>query len=313
MTFEKSLNRESFDTKRKFGVEIEFISKISQCNAVAKINDYLKAKQAEGNPVADFRFESVYYSDSSNTWRIKTDSSIRDTSDYPYGLELVTPVLHGEADYERLKLAIEAINTSLYENVNGLDRWTSANRSCGLHVHVGIENWKIGNFKNLFKRYAKFQKTIDSLLPHSRRENKGNYCKSNWDLDGQLSEIFSQINKVRTTSKLKSLHNNYTRYVKLNLQSFWKHGTIEFRQHSGTVDMEKIINWLKVCMAMVECGDAKRAIRLNNNPFEKLNDNNYDVKTFFNGLSKGSDLINTKLRLFYNRRVKSLENNRSGY
>lgn len=41
------------------------------------------------------------------------------------------------------------------------------------------------------------------------------------------------------------------RYHKLNLVSLWVHGTIEFRQHSGTVDADKAVNWIELLMQFV--------------------------------------------------------------
>ena len=42
------------------------------------------------------------------------------------------------------------------------------------------------------------------------------------------------------------------RYCKVNLKSFRRHGTIEFRHHSGSTDFEKISNWIILTQAIVE-------------------------------------------------------------
>ena len=274
----------TFDTKRKFGVEVEFISMHTQSSTVSKINAYL----AEHN--ADFTVETAYYSDTSNTWRIKTDSSIQEG--YDYGLELVTPVLQGQADYERLILVLDAINS-----IDGV----RVNRSTGLHIHVGVEDWKVSNFKNLVKRYAKFEKVLDSIMPESRRMNNGSYCRSNFNSRYSLKDIYNEIDDKHTTRTLISSASS-GRYVKLNLQSFWKHGTVEFRHHSGTTNSTKISNWLRVVMAMVECADARRSVKVATD--DSVYDNDYTLTTFFNGLAKVSDLIDRRLRVFYNTRAR---------
>ena len=43
------------------------------------------------------------------------------------------------------------------------------------------------------------------------------------------------------------------RYYGTNLCALQKYGTIEFRYHSGTVDAEKIIAWVRILNAIVSC------------------------------------------------------------
>lgn len=42
------------------------------------------------------------------------------------------------------------------------------------------------------------------------------------------------------------------RYYGLNLKSAFKHGTIEFRLHSGTVESQKIIAWGAICASILD-------------------------------------------------------------
>ena len=41
------------------------------------------------------------------------------------------------------------------------------------------------------------------------------------------------------------------RYKTVNVCAYGRHGTIEFRQHQGTTNADKILNWLAFCEAMV--------------------------------------------------------------
>lgn len=43
-----------------------------------------------------------------------------------------------------------------------------------------------------------------------------------------------------------------SRYYKLNLQSFQRHGTVEFRQHGASTNFLKIKNWILICARLVE-------------------------------------------------------------
>ena len=42
-----------------------------------------------------------------------------------------------------------------------------------------------------------------------------------------------------------------SRYRKMNLQSFSKYGTVEIRQHQGTLNWLKIVNWMIFTQALV--------------------------------------------------------------
>jgi hypothetical protein len=50
------------------------------------------------------------------------------------------------------------------------------------------------------------------------------------------------------------------RYHKLNLTAYRRHRTVEFRQHSGTLEANKAINWVLLCLRMVDAAKAGRAI-----------------------------------------------------
>jgi len=248
---------------------------------------------------SDVQVVQACYSDTDSTkWRLKTDASVRGSG---YGLELVTPALLGESGYNDLVTVMTALNSMESCNV-------TANRSCGLHVHVGVSDWKLGNFKNLLKRYIKFEESIDSVMPLSRRQSNGQYCQAmSHQRYGQLSEelkpLFKAIDKKRT---LRDLSNAIgTRYVKLNLESFWKHGTVEFRHHSGTTDVQKITNWLSVCMAMVIAGDNKRSIKVKDSVV--VADYRNELNMFLRGLNKvAPELITNELKTFYRRRRRAL-------
>ena len=43
-----------------------------------------------------------------------------------------------------------------------------------------------------------------------------------------------------------------SRYYKINSHAYIRHQTIEFRQHSGTTDYEKISNWIAFLAALVK-------------------------------------------------------------
>lgn len=300
----------NLDNYRTYGVEVEFISPLSQRELVEEINR--NSRNHNSQSLADLQFDmpivciSSYSNDDSSIWRIKTDGSV---SGRGHGLELVTPVLKGEMDMLRLRKILAWL-----EEIG-----CTVNRTCGLHVHVGVSDWQVSQFKNLAKRYMKFETAIDTFMPRSRRSSHNSYCQSNAkhladDIRYRsqfdtcdLTSMFTKINKARTAKDVSTAiqpRGHSGRYVKLNLHSFWKHGTVEFRHHSGTICGDKIDNWVRVCLAMTHLADNKRSIKAKSG--DNIDTYQDKLSVFFNGLSKGCDLITTDIRRFYNKRRKAL-------
>ena len=85
------------------------------------------------------------------------------------------------------------------------------------------------------------------MMPQSRRDNC--YCKGLSSIANQ-EDFFDKVNHCGSIREIVSLF--HTRYLKLNLQSYLKYGTVEFRQHSGSTKFSKIKNWILICARLVE-------------------------------------------------------------
>lgn len=220
-----------FNEERTFGVEIEFTTRGITREAVAKLMNQ-----------KGVRAEVDYYNHTTRGhWRLITDSSC--------GYELVSPILKGREGLRQLELACEALN----------ELGAKVNRKCGLHVHHDINDYSVEDTKNLYATYIKFEKIIDSFLPNSRRGNNNNYCKSLTSINysGREESALKSLQRTKTMDDIKSLFS--TRYLKLNIQSYVKYGTVEFRQHSGTTEYEKIYNWIILTQQMVDKRNGKKS------------------------------------------------------
>ena len=60
-----------------------------------------------------------------------------------------------------------------------------------------------------------------------------------------------------------------TRYTKVNSQSYNRHKTIEFRQHSGTINYTKIMGWVKFLKDLIKFSE-KNVLTENVNHIEDL-------------------------------------------
>jgi hypothetical protein len=109
------------------------------------------------------------------------------------------------------------------------------NKTCGLHIHFDAANMNLQCWKNLILNYANLEGVIDSMMPPSRRANT--YCQTM-----KINDLATKINAAQTIEATADVFTN--RYRKINTQAFFRQKTVEFRQHSGTIESEKIINWI---------------------------------------------------------------------
>lgn len=209
-----------FTFNRTFGIELETYG--------ADIDVLIRECRRQGIEIE----AEGYNHNTRNHWKIVTDSSITGRG----GREIVSPVLIGHEGLNQIKKVCLALNRA----------GSKVNKSCGFHLHFGVQDFNLENFKNLFKSHLMMEKEFDSIVPESRRNNNNRFCKGLKSING----FESKLNAARTITELKNIFN--TRYVKLNFQSYQRYGTVEFRQHSGTTTFSKIKNWILICGRMVE-------------------------------------------------------------
>ncbi len=162
-------------------------------------------------------------------WKIVTDGSL---NNYTRGAEFVSPVLKGQEGLGQVEKLCRAL-TRMGAKVN---------KTCGLHVHVGAANITSEELTRLLKLYGRNERTIDRLMPESRRNNR--YCGSVIIPERLCETVQEVLQAIRCTSYQSN------RFRKLNAASWWSHRTVEFRQHSGSVEADKVCNWVQFCLYM---------------------------------------------------------------
>lgn len=205
--------------QQTFGVEFEFILPVgvSSYDLAVRLTEAGVPTQAE-----------MYNHHLRSHWKIVTDGSL---GDYANGRELVSPVLSGEAGMAAMRAACQVLTAA----------GCKVNKRCGLHVHVGARHRPVSFFKSLVRLYRHYEAAIETCLSASRRGRANMFCQPVTTTEMQLSQ-------VRTVDDLRRVM--HSRYTKLNLQSFWRHGTVEFRQHQGTVEARKAEMWVRLCLKM---------------------------------------------------------------
>lgn len=213
---------------RKFGIEIEAYG-VDKAKLVRALNSAGILTHTEG-----------YNHVTRNHWKVISDSSI--TGDNAF--ELVSPILEGEDGIEQVR-KVSQVLVALRVKIN---------KTCGMHIHFDAEGMNLQTWKNLFKNYINYEGIIDSFMPTSRRANNNTYCKSL--LNGLSKEqIFRKIDACNTISQIASYYSS--RYFKVNAQSYSRHNTVEFRQHSGTIEFDKIEMWVRFLHNLVSFSQTK--------------------------------------------------------
>lgn len=217
MILQREAETRTFDDLT-FGVEIEFVANPD------KFQDFILAMEER---VGSSRFiHPMRYGQSSTTqWSLQTDSSVRSTSQTlrQSGYELTSPILKHTPECRRELADVLSIITTVFEG--------TVNRTCGTHIHIGgftqIQHtrdfiWKI---RQLQSCYGILEETVwDRITSPSRRGSGNHYCQSLKDAPQEIS----------------------SRYYKMNAENIFGFGTMENRQHQGTLDITKIWNWMEL-------------------------------------------------------------------
>lgn len=155
------------------------------------------------------------------------------------------------------------------------------NSYCGLHVHVGIypldenqtaHNWTANSINkkertgryytegllndaidavvwfDVLYRCSRQQHLINRILPPSRTDNRYCYTTNISAFDG-LDANNATIQSVKSLTRGK--------FSAINFET-WSRGTVEFRQHSGTIEAEKIMSWCKLIRTIVNWSRSDR-------------------------------------------------------
>jgi hypothetical protein len=223
-----------------FGVEIEAYG-ISMATVAQSLNDAGLQCRVEG-----------YNHATSTGWKVVTDGSLS----HRYSFELVSPILKGDDGLQQVLTACNAIRRA----------GARVSKQCGLHVHIGAGHFDLKQMQNFVKNYVFFEHFFDTIMPKSRRGNINQYIRSNratlagMSVDvatgeattsAAIARAFETVNRATDITNLIRLTQGGNRYYKLNLESFHRHRTVEFRQHGGTTDGPKIVNWVKLLRAFV--------------------------------------------------------------
>lgn len=164
-------------------------------------------------------------------WKAIRDGSLGGSTPSGYeGAEFISPPLKPKALFDQLEAVLKVLN----------EYGAKVRKSCGFHVHCDAKGFTPKRLQYALNHYVKSERALDRIMAPSRRDNNATYCK------GTRAILDTAIDgaRVRTGGEF--------RYRKLNLTSYAKHGTLEFRHHGGTLDFAKMVPWIAMCQATTE-------------------------------------------------------------
>ena len=188
-------------------------------------------------------------------WTVTNDTSII-TNDNPGEGYLECDVEIKSPAMRLCPKALRRVNNVVSLIIPNFD--TYVNVSCGLHVHIGNQRagFPLQTLKNVSVLTAMFEHQLDSFHPadrldslHAKGPSKVFQGQNPWDTVQEIQKCASEGQLVFLYANDKGLDRN----LAYNLCSMadGPRKTIEFRQHAGTLDAVKTMNWIQVAGGLV--------------------------------------------------------------
>lgn len=237
-----------FNNMRTFGVELEIVVPTMVARAHRDLyNAMARAIEAAGIPCRGH--DGAYdHRDETVQWKIVSDASVGGSGFR--GAEVVSPILSGIEGFEQIK-TVTRVLTNFGATVN---------RTCGLHVHHEGRDLMMKQLANVGEIYRVHQSVINMMVPASRRGNQqvcgGSEIPANMAAAYQMQSNQLGVNPQNAADMMRIA--GLSRYFKVNFHALQAHGTIEFRQHQGTLDAQKIISWVVFTQMIVECAKIRK-------------------------------------------------------
>ncbi len=212
-----------------YGIEIEFTG-ITRRKAAEIVAEHFDTRVGGGDSryfvedQEERKWLLVY--DGSIRRQKKEGGVIRNVNDDRYSVELVSPI----CQYKDIETIQEIVRKLRAGNA-------VVNSSCGIHTHVGCENFSANQVRNFVNIMSAREDMIYKAL-QVQRDREESYCQK---LDPDFVEALNK-KKPKTLKEIEDLwyqkyhedrsrHYHSSRYRAINLHSLFQKGTIEVRAY----------------------------------------------------------------------------------
>lgn len=233
-------------TGRTFGAELEVLGMGRNTGAMTPTLLRRGLRQHHVSPINPQR--AGYYHSTGQTWDVKTDSSC--------GFEVATPAL---------MLDTEGGNDMLRAGMAGLvSAGAMLNQRCSTHVHVDAHDLDWRGVQMLIALWRRYEPFFFACHPAHRRAN--GYCPSlrGADWSGTLEEKqWVRAMLAATNPDAFRANLTYAGRSALNVSGWWRHGRVEIRMGSATLNYDNLRYWTTICLSLV---NRVRAVATRNAP-----------------------------------------------
>jgi hypothetical protein len=165
-------------------------------------------------------------------WKADADPSIVPPSSDRWGIEYVSPILEGGEGLRTLREDLTTIR----------NRGGQVNLSCGVHVHIDFPRNDLAAKRRLTRLVANHQTALYAVTGNRSRElGRGSRYGHHW---------CKPVKPLRTPAGFLRA-NARDRYYLVNFRTGGK-PTVEFRVFSGSLDPQKVVTWVRLCVGLVE-------------------------------------------------------------
>ena len=237
-----------------FGIELEFVvaHRAAQYTNVPHMdpNSAVRAHIIHLLQEAGFLVNELTPPHNYGLWTVGTDGSIKTDPKDPFlsewndcqfsAVELITPKFY----WSQSAVAFQQLERALLIILENFTTFT--NQSCGLHVHVGNEDW--GFPRSTLRKFAQvvtaFERQLASIHPFHRINNV--HCRPP-SLNFARQDLVKNVLSLQAAKNSRAVINSMScgphgspRGFAYNLTNLITNGsppTIEFRQHEATLDV----------------------------------------------------------------------------
>jgi hypothetical protein len=208
---------------------------------------YMESERLVDNNIAigvELEVENVdYYSHSSiypnifHLWKAVQDGSLREGTEF---------IFDGPMKGINITDALDVMEgfLGLYKRKDNPPKITDR---CSVHVHLDVSDFDKDQLNNLIQVYYLVERVLFQYINPLRIKN--NYCRALTDSSFKYS-LKRLLKNESPYDLLSIIRNECDKYSALNVLPVAHFGSVEFRHHHGTLDMQKVLEWINIIIAL---------------------------------------------------------------